>query len=159
MICSRSACQVELKQPYYKIYNEPSMVDGCRNYCFSCGHRIMSYNLTLPEGQRMKYEVVRNHGTMKISKVTYETTGHYKTPVLRIWGVWAGNKHPSPMRRIMDEELDDAEFLCLTTGGRTFVSSIMSAPQLGLYVDDVAGKICVPINDLKELYLIEATKE
>ena len=94
---------------------------------------------------------------MKISKVTYETTDYYKTPILRIWGVWAGNYHPSPIRKIQDEELDDAEFLCLTHGGRTFVSPIMYAPELGLYVDDVKGKVCIPISELKELYLIEQT--
>lgn len=92
---------------------------------------------------------------MKVSKVTYETTGYYKTPVLRIWGVWAGNKHPSPIRKIQDKELDDAEFLCRTYGGRTFVSSIMSTPEFGPYVDDVKGKVCILINELKELYLIE----
>lgn len=94
---------------------------------------------------------------MKISKVTYETTGYYKTPVLRVHGYIGGNTYLSPIRRIQDEELDNAIFLCLTHGGRTFVSPIMSTPEFGPYVDDVRDKVCILISELKELYLIEQT--
>lgn len=89
---------------------------------------------------------------MKISKVTYETTG-----TLRVHGHIGGNNYLSPIRKIQDEELDDAEFLCLTHGGRTFVSPIMSTPEFGPYVDDVKGKVCILVTELKELYMIEQT--
>ena len=89
---------------------------------------------------------------MKISLVTYETTR-----ILRVHGYIGGNNYLSPIRKIQDEELDDAEFLCLTNGGRTFVSPIMLTRQPGPYVvDDVEGK-CILLNELKELYLIEQT--
>ena len=92
---------------------------------------------------------------MKIKLVTYETTSYYKTLTLRVWAKRAINEELIPIRRIEDSELDNAEFLCLTTDGRTFVSPILSTPQLGLYVDDVKGKICVRVVDLKEIYIIE----
>lgn len=90
---------------------------------------------------------------MKISLVTYETTR-----ILRVHGYIGGNNYLSPIRKIQDEELDDAEFLCFTHGGRTFVSPIMFTPEFGQYVDDIKGKVCILISELKELYLIEASE-
>jgi hypothetical protein len=43
MICSRTACQRELGTVYYKIWNQPS-TGIPREYCVSCGRRIVELN-------------------------------------------------------------------------------------------------------------------
>lgn len=59
LVCSRGACKTPLgHRPYYKIFNEPS-TGVPRNYCISCGRKIMEFNLSRPPHEHMKYEIVK----------------------------------------------------------------------------------------------------
>ncbi len=92
---------------------------------------------------------------MKLQLVTYESTSHYKEPVFRIIG---SNDTPFfnfPLKTLSPKEVSENDFLCLTIDNRTFVSSVNFTESLGYYVDDVRGKICIPVLELKEIHLIQ----
>lgn len=87
---------------------------------------------------------------MKLEKVTFEVTSHYKDGAFRVFD----DKH-MPIRRLTEEDLE-GYFLCLS-GERPFVSDIRFAEgfgSFGYYVDDIYGREAIPIEELKEFYLI-----
>jgi hypothetical protein len=90
---------------------------------------------------------------MKISLVTYESTGFHKEPVLRIIGK-VGNDF-MPVKTLSDEDLENFLFLCKSKDDEIFVSYISYDSSLGYYVDDVKHQMCISITDLEELQIIE----
>ena len=40
-ICTRLACKSVLKRVFYRIWNDPTTELGYRDYCVSCGRKII----------------------------------------------------------------------------------------------------------------------
>jgi len=63
--CHRKACDFPLDRGCWRVYNEPSVVDGHNDYCAACGRMIVEYSKGTDF--EFKYEAIRGdkvlHGT------------------------------------------------------------------------------------------------
>lgn len=86
---------------------------------------------------------------MIVKFVARETTEHHTYPVLRVIGF-----NGSPIETLSEEKLKSSQFLCQSSNDNVFVSGCAYDSYMGWYVDDVKNKICIPVEKLKEIYII-----
>lgn len=89
---------------------------------------------------------------MKIQLVKYESTSYRPTPHFRVFSNLSGTQ--IPYRLIYPHELEELDFLCEQIDGQMFISNIRFSIALSWYVDDVRGRVCVPVVDLKSVHLV-----
>lgn len=64
--CGRQACDTSVTDPklaIVRIWNMPSHVDGYRDYCVDCGHRIIRYNQDARDPIQLAWSQDRNQET------------------------------------------------------------------------------------------------
>ena len=116
--CSRSACQIGLTDECVRIWDNPGVNGGYRDYCHGCGWKIIQFNRESKDDIRLRYEVLlpfrsvsigarfrypnSNREWVKVSDDQHGIIAEYSEKFMQ-FGKWGGQQYCSAKERIEDK--------------------------------------------------------
>lgn len=116
--CSRSACQVSLTDECVRIWNNPGVDGGYRDYCHRCGWKIIQFNRESKDDIQLRYEVLlpfrnasigarfrypnSNREWVKVSDDRHGIIAEYSEKYMQ-FGSWGGQQYCSAKDRVEDK--------------------------------------------------------